>query len=87
MKLIIKNIFSILFLLISINGLAQTISVTNITRTGLFSTCSNSTPLVTINYVSGTGTSVVGGKLVCNDPCGTTTLQVVMSNIKWQQLT
>ena len=86
MKLIIKNIFSILFLLISINGLAQTISVTNITRTGLFSTCSNSVPVVTINYVSGTGTSVVGGKLVCNDPCGTTTLQVVMSNIKWQQL-
>ena len=86
MKLSIKNIFPILFLLISINGFAQTINVSNITRTGLFSTCSNSIPLVTINYVSGTGTSVVGGKLVCNDPCGTTTLQVVMSNIKWQQL-
>ena len=86
MKLSIKNIFSILFLLISINGFAQTINVSNITRTGLFSTCSNSVPVITINYVSGTGTSVVGGNLVCNDPCGTTTLQVVMSNIKWQKL-
>ena len=64
---------------------AQTLNVTNVVRTGLLSTCSNSVPIVTASFSSGSGTSVTNGNLVCTDPCGTTTLLVSISNLKWEQ--
>ncbi|MFT3981009.1 MAG: gliding motility-associated C-terminal domain-containing protein [Ferruginibacter sp.] len=65
-------------------GLAQTINITNITTTGRFNSCGN-TPVVTATLVSGSGTSVVGNTLVCDDPCGTTSLRILLTNVQWSQ--
>jgi gliding motility-associated-like protein len=80
------RIFLLLLSLFWAAGLSgQTLNVTNVVRTGLLSTCSNSVPIVTASFSSGSGTSVTNGNLVCTDPCGTTTLLVSISNLKWEQ--
>lgn len=77
------------FLFVSIlfqsTAFTQTINITNIVQTGRFNTCGGTPPIVTATLVSSTGTSVVGNTLVCNDPCGTTSLRVVLSEVRWNQ--
>ncbi|RYZ36890.1 MAG: hypothetical protein EOP49_32195, partial [Sphingobacteriales bacterium] len=84
----IERLLFFLFVSLGIasSGLSQTINITNITRTGRFSTCTNGIPpTVTATLVNSTGTSVAGNTLVCNDPCGTTTLRIVLSDVRWDQ--
>ncbi|MBL7754730.1 MAG: SprB repeat-containing protein, partial [Chitinophagaceae bacterium] len=65
--------------------LAQNLTVSNVVRTGLLATCNNSNPIITASWSSGSGTSVSNGTLLCSDPCGTTTLLVNITNLKWEQ--
>ncbi|QLH47079.1 MAG: hypothetical protein HWD58_16500 [Bacteroidota bacterium] len=65
--------------------LAQNLTVSNVVRTGLLATCNNSNPTITASWSSGSGTSVSNGTLLCSDPCGTTTLLVNITNLKWEQ--
>ncbi|MEZ5045386.1 MAG: hypothetical protein R2831_00150 [Chitinophagaceae bacterium] len=81
-----KSILLIFFIVFNIVAKAQNLTVSGITHTGFFATCNNSQPNITVTFVSGVGTSVSGGTLVCTDPCGTTTLGVTISNIKWEQV-
>ncbi|MFM2388158.1 MAG: hypothetical protein RL660_2915, partial [Bacteroidota bacterium] len=65
------------------------LTVTGTTRTGRFAACpqggSANTTVTHIGSLS-TGTTVSGGTLVCNDPCGTTTLEVTIDGIRWDQV-
>ena len=64
---------------------AQTINVTTVTATGRFNSCGFAAPTVTASLINSTGTTVAGNTLICNDPCGTTTLRVVLSDVRWSQ--
>lgn len=64
---------------------SQTINITNITTSGKFNLCGGTGPVITGTLVASTGTSVVGNTLVCTDPCGTSTLRMVISNVEWEQ--
>ncbi len=64
---------------------SQPINITVLPPIGKVAQCPNSTPIITCNFISGTGTSVVNGELVCTDPCGTTILQIEIDNVKWNQ--
>jgi hypothetical protein len=64
---------------------AQVLNVTNISATGRFTTCNLGLPNITAELISNNGTQVVGGQLVCTDQCGTSTLHIVMSNVRWNQ--
>jgi gliding motility-associated-like protein len=64
---------------------SQPINITVNPPIGKVAQCPNSTPIITCTYISGTGSSVVNGNLVCTDPCGTTILQIEIDNVKWNQ--
>src|SRR6478672_350616 len=65
---------------------AQSINITNITRTGRFLSCPGApNPTVVATLINSSGTSVVGNTLVCDDPCGTTTMRILLSNVQWSQ--
>jgi gliding motility-associated-like protein len=82
-----KHVYLFLLLLLTSTGLfSQPITVVSTAATGRFNTCpGNNIPVVSVNYLNGTGSSVVGGSIACNDPCGTTTIRVTMSNLEWDQ--
>jgi gliding motility-associated-like protein len=65
--------------------IAQPLNITVNQPIGKVAQCPNSFPVITCNYISGTGSSVVNGELVCTDPCGTTILQIEIDNVKWNQ--
>jgi hypothetical protein len=81
-----KTLLLLMVVLTTISVYPQNITVSGTSVTGRFNSCSgNNTPNVSVTFLSGSGTSVVGGNLVCNDPCGSTTLRVTISNIRWNQ--
>ena len=63
---------------------SQTINVTNVTTQGRFSTC-GAAPTVTATLISSSGTTLSGNTLVCNDPCGISTLRMVISGVEWNK--
>jgi gliding motility-associated-like protein len=65
--------------------LAQPITVTGIVPGGKLQECGPALPIVTCTYVSGAGSSVSGGVLNCIDPCDTTIVDIVMSNLRWNK--
>jgi hypothetical protein len=76
----------------SLNIFGQTVNITGLSTTGRFNNCLNNNgnpypaPTVTATLMpSSTGTSIVGGNLVCNDNCGTTTLRIDMNGMRWNQ--
>lgn len=80
-----RFIFFVLIFLTQITQ-AQVINVTNTSATGRFLGCSGSSaPVVTVTYVSGSGSTFSNGAIACTNPCGTTTVKVNISNIKWYQ--
>jgi len=83
----IKKLLVILILFFSFSNavFSQTINITNITTTGRFQSCGGTNPKVTATLVSGSGTSVAGNTLVCNDPCGTTSLRILLTGVEWNQ--
>ncbi|MBL7773928.1 MAG: hypothetical protein JNM95_13775, partial [Chitinophagaceae bacterium] len=82
-----KILLTFLLLLLVTSGFAQVINVSNVTTSGRFSQCSGAPiPTIQVSYVSGTGTTFSGGNIICNDPCGTTTVHVVIDSITWQQM-
>jgi gliding motility-associated-like protein len=85
--MIYKKIIAAMFLLVVCKLVAaQTINITNITRTGRFISCTTGgAPTVTATLINSTGTSVVANTLVCDDPCGTSTLRILLSNVRWNQ--
>ncbi|RYY65547.1 MAG: hypothetical protein EOO13_16995, partial [Chitinophagaceae bacterium] len=80
-RLLLWMVFSFLF----INTFSQTINISGVTTSGKFSLCGGTGPVVTATLIASTGTSVVGNSLICNDPCGTSTLRMVISNVQWQK--
>ena len=83
---------SLLFSLITIfflqNGLfAQSLTVNNITTTGRLSACGSAfgAPVVNITYISGPGSTVINGELVCLNPCDSTIIEVAITNVRWNQ--
>lgn len=79
-------LFVLSFLLFAILGHAQVLTVTSTSASGRFNSCvPASAPVVTVNFVSGSGSSFSNGAIVCNDICGTTTIKVNISNLKWYQ--
>lgn len=74
----------IFFLLIGFQfATAQTVS--EITTTGRFNTCSVQ-PNIAIEFLPGSsGSEIIDGKIVCTDPCGVTKLRITVSDIRWNQ--
>lgn len=82
-----RGLFSFfLCMVISPYSFSQTITITDITTTGRFNTCpEGDKPAITATFISGSGTSVINNQLVCDDPCGTTTLRILLTNVRWNQ--
>lgn len=60
------------------------LNVGNITRTGNFAACIESgDPIITAQMVTSDGSEVVNGDLKITDPCGFTTLKIVISNLRY----
>jgi gliding motility-associated-like protein len=75
---------------ISMISFSQALNVTNISASGHFDpvgtgNCNVGLPVITATFISGTGTTIVGGVINCTDPCGTTKIRVNMSNIRWSK--
>ncbi|MGB6092199.1 MAG: T9SS type B sorting domain-containing protein [Moheibacter sp.] len=60
------------------------INVGNITRTGNFAACGNN-PIITAQLITSEGSEVIDGDLKITDPCGFTTLRVLMTNLRYNQ--
>jgi gliding motility-associated-like protein len=82
-KKLLLSFLSLVFLIALAK--AQPLNVTGISATGRFTTCNLGLPGVEVSLVSSTGTTVTGGQLVCTDPCGTTTLHIILTNVRWNQ--
>lgn len=81
-QLLIGIVFSFFF---CNSTIAQTININSLSTSGRFNTCGGAPPTITATLISSTGTSVVGNTLVCDDPCGTSTLRIVLSNVQWDK--
>lgn len=78
--------FTTILLVSTLACWGQTVNVQNVAVTGRFNSCSGpNLPTVTLSLVAGTGISIQNGNLTCLDPCGTTTLRVNISNVRWNQ--
>ena len=79
-------IVAISFFLLQKN-FAQLINIGNITTSGKLAQCATAfgSPIITCNFISGNGSSVVGGVLVCSDPCDSTILEISLSNLQWNK--
>ena len=86
LKNLLFLILSFLICLTNIN--AQIINVSGITTTGRLNTCSPGLgqPVITVTYISGPGSTVVNGNLVCTNPCDSTVIQISVSNVRWNQV-
>ena len=80
----IRHLFYIAILLISNHVYAQPITVSGISTTGRFNTC-GILPTITATFISGTGSTVNNGNIVCLDPRDSTLIHVTVSNIRWNQ--
>ena len=85
-----KILFScVMFVLAFLGAYSQPITVTNISAVGHFSSaapttgCGMGLPVVTATYLSGIGTTLSGGVINCTDPCGSTTVRITLSNVRW----
>jgi gliding motility-associated-like protein len=92
----LNKIVSVLIImtLFVLPSFSQAVNVTDISATGHFDPnlplpagpgCNLGLPTVSVQYLNGTGTSLVGGVIVCNDPCGSTTIRVTLGNVRWAQ--
>ena len=83
----IKKIHYILvfIILFTHTSYAQNITVSNISATNRFASCGQGLPNITATLLNSTGSTLVNGTLVCNDPCGTSTVRINMTNIRWNQ--
>ena len=81
-----KNLylFVLVLLLLNLNSFAQPLNVFGITTTGRLSSCGPPTPVVTVTYISGPGSTVVNGNLVCLNPCDSTILEIGLS-LQWSK--
>ena len=70
---------------------SQAVTVTDISASGHFanttspSGCGLGLPTVTATFLSGTGTTISNGVIQCTDPCGTTTVRITLSNVRWSK--
>ena len=66
---------------------AQPITVTSVSVSGRFNSCTGSnTPSVSANLISTSGgASVSGGLFTCLNPCDSSTIRVTLSNVKWNK--
>lgn len=72
---------------------SQAINITDISTAGHFDPlnplggggCNAGQPIVTATFLSGPGTSVVGGVLTCANPCETTKVRITLSNVRWSK--
>ena len=85
-----KVLFSFVVFTVAISGAySQAITVTNISSSGHFSSaapttgCGMGLPVVTATYLSGTGSTVSGGVITCTNQCGSTTVRITLSNVRW----
>ncbi len=79
-----RKIFFLLFL--SINNLfAQNINITNPVISGRFNTCNMGLPVVTASYISGSGSVVNNGTLVCLNPTDSTLIRISINNLRWNK--
>ncbi|MEQ1514769.1 MAG: gliding motility-associated C-terminal domain-containing protein [Lysobacteraceae bacterium] len=88
-KKILATFLYITFIVVT--SYAQSITVTNISATGHFDPVNpvgggcGILPTITATYLNGVGTTLNAGTIVCNDPCGNTTVHIVMSNVRWSK--
>jgi gliding motility-associated-like protein len=81
-----KKLYSLIFIFfLGSIAIGQTVTVSNITRSGRFQTCGGSNPTITATMITSDGSTVENGNLVITDPCGFTTLRINMSNLKWNK--
>ncbi|MBP6455278.1 MAG: gliding motility-associated C-terminal domain-containing protein [Chitinophagaceae bacterium] len=82
-----KKILLLTILIISnIYSFSQAINVSNIGITGRFNSCSGSNiPNITATLLPGSNATVVGGAFNCNNPCDSSTIQIAINNIRWNQ--
>jgi len=86
MQINIRSLFFIATLFVSCNVFAQSITVSNISTTGRFNTCTGvGLPVITANFISGGGSSVSGGVLICNDPADSSVVDMTFDNLRWYQ--
>ena len=70
---------------------SQAVTVTDISASGHFantttpSGCGLGLPNVTATFLSGTGTTINNGVIQCTNPCGTTTVRITLSNVRWSK--
>lgn len=82
----LKRIFLILSLIVAQAVFSQNfLTVSNITKTGNFANCGGANPTITAQMITSDGSQVVNGNLQITDPCGYTTLRIVMSNLRYDQ--
>ena len=85
-RLLLSILSAIFFATLSFS---QSITVTDISASGHFSTaapptgCGQGLPVVTATFLSGSGTTISNGVIQCTDPCGTTTVRITLSNVRW----
>ena len=88
-KRIIFSILGVAFF--GTNAFSQAVTITDISSSGHFanatvpSGCAMGLPVVTATFLSGTGTSISNGVIQCTNPCGTTTVRITLSNVRWSQ--
>jgi gliding motility-associated-like protein len=81
-----KRVLLFLILIVPVIAMGQTMNISSVSTTGRFNSCAGAPlPNVQVNYISGSGTTFSNGAIVCSDPCGTTTIQVQIDSISWQQ--
>lgn len=81
-----KRILILIICLLGYGAQAQVLNVNNVWVTGHFNGCQgNNTPNVSLSFVSGNGSVFSNGGIMCTDPCGTTTIKVTISGIKWKK--
>jgi hypothetical protein len=81
-----KRIFLVMiFAALAFFAQAQSLTVSGITTSGHFNTCSAGLPVITATLLQGTGSVVNNGSLACMDATGSSTIRIAISNIRWDK--
>ena len=65
---------------------SQVINISSVNTSGRFNSCNNGLPTVVATLINGPGSSVdASGALVCNNPCDSSRIKFVISNIRFNQ--
>ncbi|MEJ7611661.1 MAG: hypothetical protein WKF88_10830, partial [Ferruginibacter sp.] len=85
------SLFLLIFILL-VAAQAQPVNVGSVTvpspATNRFATCGNAAPTVTATFVAANSpgsTVTAGGQIVCNNACDTTTIDIIMAGLQWNQ--